>query len=213
VWFSQIQIWMIQTEFPRKTGGWTDAPVARQPMSDPAVPLYHRPRNQHPQRARRGPPKTVGFPPLEPGADPGPAGADMADLPGGDVASPQPATRHGQPARAFPANAAPADGRSPTGGMMGRSRIRAEAGGAADGRPSLSRCPPLEPESGPRSAGRRHGRSARGRQRDAGERLQGQKTDRLVKLPPPTAPRPPLVDRLHLLLSAPPKPRLLHQQP
>jgi hypothetical protein len=59
-------------------------------------------------------------------------------------------------------------------------RPAAMAGGAADGRPSLSRFPPLEPGSGPGSAGRRHGGRARRRQRVAGARLQGQEADKLV---------------------------------
>src|SRR5450756_2470690 len=92
---------------------------------------------------------------------------------GSDVASPQPAARHGEPAQVFPANAAAADGRPRLDGVIGWSRICAMAGGAADGRPSLSRFSPMEPGSDPRPAGRGHGRCARRRQRVAGARLQG----------------------------------------
>jgi hypothetical protein len=76
------------------------------------------------------------------------------------------AARHGEPAQVFPANAAPPDGRPRLDGVIGWSRIRAVGGGAADGGPSLSRFPPLEPGSDPRSTGPRYGRSARRRQRD-----------------------------------------------
>jgi hypothetical protein len=87
------------------------------------------------------------------------------------VASPQPAARHSEPAQVFPANAAATDGRPRLDGVIGWCRIRAVAGGAADGRPSLSRFPPMEPGSGPRSTGRGHGRSARRCQRRADARL------------------------------------------
>jgi hypothetical protein len=63
------------------------------------------------------------------------------------------------------ANAMAADGRPRLDGVIGWSRIRAVAGGAADGRASLSRFPPLEPGSDPRSTGGRHGRFARRRDR------------------------------------------------
>jgi hypothetical protein len=70
--------------------------------------------------------------------------------PGGvEVPSPQPVARHGQPAQGFPANAAAADGRPRLDGVIGWSRLRAVAGGAADGRASLSRFPPLEPGPDP----------------------------------------------------------------
>jgi hypothetical protein len=39
---------------------------------------------------------------------------------GSNVASPQPAARHGEPAQVFPANAAPADGRRRVDGVIGR---------------------------------------------------------------------------------------------
>jgi hypothetical protein len=96
----------------------------------------------------------------------------MGGRPGGsNVASPQPAARHGEPPKY-----------SPPIGVIGWSRIRAVAGGAADGRPSLSRFPPLKPGSGPRLTltGRRHGRSDGRRERVAGVRLQGQQADRLM---------------------------------
>jgi hypothetical protein len=48
---------------------------------------------------------------------------------GSDVARPQPAARHGEPARIFPANAAAADGRPGLDGVICWSRIRAVAGG------------------------------------------------------------------------------------
>jgi hypothetical protein len=67
--------------------------------------------------------------------------------------SPQPAARHSEPAQVFPANAAADDGRPRLDGVIAWSRSRAVGGGAADGRPSLSRFPPLEPVSGPRSTG------------------------------------------------------------
>jgi hypothetical protein len=44
------------------------------------------------------------------------------------VASPQPAARHGEPARVFPANASPSDGRSRMDGVICGSRIRAVRG-------------------------------------------------------------------------------------
>jgi hypothetical protein len=84
------------------------------------------------------------------------------------MSEPSTAARHGEPAQVFPADGAAADGRPRLDGAIGWSRIRAVPGGAADGRPSLSRFSPLEPGSGPRSAGRGHGRFARRRQRDAG---------------------------------------------
>jgi hypothetical protein len=51
------------------------------------------------------------------------------------------------------ANAVAADGRQRLDGVIGWSRICAVAGGAADGRPRLSRFFPLEPGSGPRLTG------------------------------------------------------------
>jgi hypothetical protein len=62
----------------------------------------------------------------------------------------KPAARHGEPAHVFPAISAPADGRPRLDGGIGWSGICAVASGAADGRPSLSKFPPLEPGSGPR---------------------------------------------------------------
>jgi hypothetical protein len=53
-------------------------------------------------------------------------------------------------------------------GVIGWSRSRAVASGSADGRPNLSRFPPLEPGPDPRPARRGHGRSARRHQRVAG---------------------------------------------
>jgi hypothetical protein len=88
------------------------------------------------------------------------------------------------------ANAVAADGRPRLDGVIGWSRIRAVAGGAADGRASLSRFPPLEPGPDPRPARRRHGRPARRRQRVAGARLQGQGSRSAgTRDPPPQFPR------------------------
>jgi hypothetical protein len=57
----------------------------------------------------------------------------MGGRPGGsDVASPQPAARHSEPAQVFPANAAATDGRPRMDGVIGWSRIRGEAGGTED---------------------------------------------------------------------------------
>src|SRR5450759_2498289 len=49
------------------------------------------------------------------------------------------------------------DGRPRMDGVIGWSGICAVAGGAADGRPSLSRFPPMEPGYDPPPAGRGHG--------------------------------------------------------
>jgi len=46
---------------------------------------------------------------------------------GSDVASPQPAARHGEPAQVFPANASAPDGRPRMDGVICWSRIRAVA--------------------------------------------------------------------------------------
>src|ERR1035437_3653677 len=92
------------------------------------------------------------------------------------VPGPQPAARHVEPNQVLPANTAPPDGRPRLDGVVGAS----VASGAADGRPSLSRFPPLEPGFDPRPAARRHGRYPRRRQRVAGARLQGRGADRLV---------------------------------
>jgi hypothetical protein len=98
---------------------------------------------------------------------------------GSNVASPQPAARHGEPTQVVPANGAAADRRPRLDGVIGGSRIRAVAGGAADGRPSLSRFPPLEPGSGPRSTGGRHGRFARRRDRVSTQNQPGENRDAL----------------------------------
>jgi len=45
---------------------------------------------------------------------------------GSNVASPQPAERHGEPAQVFPANAAPPGGRPRMDGVIRRSGIRPE---------------------------------------------------------------------------------------
>ncbi len=52
------------------------------------------------------------------------AGDGGGGRPGGsDVASPQPAARHGEPAQVFPANAAAADGRPRMDGAMGANKL------------------------------------------------------------------------------------------
>jgi hypothetical protein len=56
---------------------------------------------------------------------------------GSEVASPQPAARHGEPAQVFPANAAPTNGRLRLDGVICGSGIHAVASSAADSR----RCP------------------------------------------------------------------------
>src|ERR1035437_7055340 len=74
------------------------------------------------------------------------------------------------------ANAVAADGRPRLDGVIGWSRIRAVAGGPAEGRPSLSSFPPLEPGPGPRPAMCRPGQHPRWPERVAGARLQGQES-------------------------------------
>jgi hypothetical protein len=99
---------------------------------------------------------------------------------GSDVASPQPAAPHGEPAQVFPANTAAPDERPRMDGVIGWSRMRAVAGGAAEGRPSLSRFPPLEPGPGPRPPRRGHGRFAGGASGLLRRDYKGKEADRLV---------------------------------
>src|ERR1035437_1572492 len=98
------------------------------------------------------------------------------------VASPQPAARHGEPTKYSPPMPRPPGGDRGWMGVICWSRNRAVPSGAADGRPSLSRCPPLEPGSDPRLTltGADMADFARRRQRVAGARPQRQGSDRLV---------------------------------